>query len=93
MTESHEYDLILRNGLIHDGLGGAPYVGDVAVSGDTIEAVGSADKGRGRTEIDVSDLVVASGFINMLIDKSFKHGTDVTVVVLFQHRITERRRV
>ena len=60
------YDLIIRNGTIYDGSGGAAYVGDVLINGDRIVAVGPAAKARGRTEIDASGLAVAPGFINML---------------------------
>ena len=35
------YDLIIRNGTIVDGLGGEPYIGDVAVSD-------GRDRGRRR---------------------------------------------
>ncbi|WP_290128498.1 hypothetical protein [Mycobacterium riyadhense] len=34
------YDLLVRNGTIVDGLGGEPYVGDVAVQDGVITAVG-----------------------------------------------------
>ncbi len=37
------YDLCIRNGTIVDGLGGEPYVGDVAVADGVIAAVGSFD--------------------------------------------------
>jgi N-acyl-D-amino-acid deacylase len=60
------YDLILRNGTIYDGSGGAPFVGDVAIDKDTIAAVGKLGDARGRREIDVHGLAVAPGFINML---------------------------
>ena len=61
------YDIILRNGTIYDGSGGAPYTGDVAINGDTIIAVGELDaNAHGLTEIDVNGLAVAPGFINML---------------------------
>jgi len=60
------YDLILRNGLIHDGTGAEPVRGDVAVDGDRIAAVGDLGPARGHTEIDVGGLVIAPGFINML---------------------------
>ena len=59
-------DLVLRGGTIYDGGGGAPYVGDVAIRDDRIIAVGDIEDIRGRREIDVSDLAVAPGFINML---------------------------
>ena len=61
-----QYDLVLRNGLIYDGSGLAPFVGDIAVDGDTIRTVGSLRDARAGTEIDVSGLAVAPGFINML---------------------------
>src|SRR5580658_9533644 len=62
--EHHE--LIIRNGLIYDGSGKAPYVGDVAIDGDRIAYVGRHAPGRGGREIDVHGKAVAPGFINML---------------------------
>lgn len=35
-----EYDIIIRNGAIYDGSGGDPMVGDVAIQGDTLAAIG-----------------------------------------------------
>jgi len=65
--EPTTYDLILRGGTIVDGTGAAAYVGDVAVIGDAIAAVGDLDDAVGTTaEIDVAGLVVAPGFTNML---------------------------
>jgi len=60
------HDLIIRNGLIYDGSGKAPYPGDVAIDGDRIAYVGPHAPGHGRTEIDVHGKAVAPGFINML---------------------------
>jgi len=63
------YDLILRGGTIYDGSGGKPYVGDVAVNGDRIAAVGatgSLGNARGKMEIDAHGLAVSPGFVNML---------------------------
>jgi N-acyl-D-amino-acid deacylase len=61
-----EHDLIIRNGMIYDGSGAAPFQGDVAIDGDTITAVAQLADARGKTEIDVGGLAVAPGFINML---------------------------
>ncbi len=61
-----QYDLVLRNGLIYDGSGLPPFVGDIAVNGDKIQAVRSLLDTRAKTEIDISGLAVAPGFINML---------------------------
>lgn len=60
------YDKIIRGGTIHDGLGSAGVVGDVAINGDRIVAVGDLGAATGTEEIDASGLVVAPGFINML---------------------------
>ena len=59
-------DVVLRGGTIYDGSGTAPYVGDVAIVGDSIVAVGDVGTTRGALELDVSGLAVAPGFINML---------------------------
>ena len=59
-------DVILRGGTLYDGSGGAPYVGDVAIRGDSIVAVGDVGGLRGATELDVSGMAVAPGFINVL---------------------------
>ena len=61
-----EYDLVIRNGVIYDGSGSAPYRGDLAIDGDTITAVGSVVDGSGQLEVDADGLAVAPGFINML---------------------------
>ena len=60
------YDLVLRGGTIYDGSGGKPFVGDVAVNGDRIAAVGSLGNAKGRKEIDARGLAVSPGFVNML---------------------------
>ena len=63
---TEEYDIVIRNGVIYDGSGSAPFQGDLAIRGDTIAAVGLLGEARGRTEIDADGLAVAPGFINML---------------------------
>lgn len=65
-SPKQSYDLILRGGTIYDGSGGAPYVGDVAVTGDRIAYVGRAFDGGATREVDARGLAVAPGFINML---------------------------
>ncbi len=60
------YDTILRNGTIYDGSGQKGYAGDVAIRGDTIAAVGDIGRAVADTELDVSGMAVAPGFINML---------------------------
>ncbi|KUI36357.1 amidohydrolase [Mycobacterium sp. IS-1496] len=57
-------DLVIRNGTIVDGLGGEPYVGDVAVSGGVITSVGAVEE-RGEREIDATGLLVTPGFVDL----------------------------
>jgi len=58
------YDLCIRNGTIVDGLGGEPFVGDVAVSNGVIAAVGAVD-GDAAREIDATGLLVTPGFVDL----------------------------
>ena len=58
------YDLVIRGGTIIDGNGGDRYVGDVAVQGDRIAAVGVVD-GTGTREIDATGLLVTPGFVDI----------------------------
>jgi len=64
-TES-DHDTIIRNGLIYDGSGTAPYVGDVTIDGDRISYVGKRAPGHGRTDVDAHGKAITPGFINML---------------------------
>jgi N-acyl-D-amino-acid deacylase len=58
------FDLIIRNGTIVDGLGGEPFVGDVAISDGVIAAVGSVD-GEATRELDATGLLVTPGFVDL----------------------------
>ncbi len=58
------FDLCIRNGTIVDGLGGEPFVGDVAVADGVIAAVGTVD-GTAAREIDATGLLVTPGFVDL----------------------------
>jgi N-acyl-D-aspartate/D-glutamate deacylase len=58
-------DLVLRGGTIHDGSGGEPVVGDVAIKGDKIVAVGQFEVAGSPRIIDCKDRIVAPGFIDL----------------------------
>src|SRR5690349_20021661 len=85
------YDLIIRDAVIFDGKGGAPYRGDIAVEGDTIAAVGSAS-GTTRETINGGGLALAPGFIDvhthgdvaavLYRDMAFKTAGGVTTCVI-----------
>ncbi|OBJ83875.1 amidohydrolase [Mycobacterium gordonae] len=59
------YDLLIRNGTIVDGLGGEPYVGDVAVKDGLIAAVGAVNGATATREIDATGLLVTPGFVDL----------------------------
>jgi len=59
------FDVVIRNGMIYDGSGSAPFRGDIAIKGDVISAMGS-EVDKGAMEIDATGLAVSPGFINML---------------------------
>lgn len=56
-------DLLIRGGTVFTG-SGAPFVGDVAISGDRIRAVGRRLSLRARRTVDARGLIVAPGFID-----------------------------
>ncbi len=56
-------DLLIQGGTIYDGGGGAPFVGNVAVDGGRIAAVGECD-GDAAEVLDAAGLCVAAGFID-----------------------------
>lgn len=59
------YDLLIRNGTIVDGLGGEPYIGDVAVHDGVIATVGSVNGATADREIDATGLLVTPGFVDL----------------------------
>lgn len=59
-----DYDLVIRGGEIHDGMGGEPFIGDVAIRQGLIAAIGGP-VGAGLEEIDARDNIVTPGFIDV----------------------------
>jgi N-acyl-D-aspartate/D-glutamate deacylase len=59
-----QYDLVVRNGQIADGMGGPLLDGDVAVADGKIAAVGNVS-GTGREEINARGKVVTPGFVDI----------------------------
>jgi N-acyl-D-amino-acid deacylase len=61
-----QYDVLLRGGWIVDGSGNPRFRGDVGLRGDRIAAVGFLNGAAAHETLDVSGLVVAPGFIDMM---------------------------
>lgn len=57
-------DVIIRGGTIYDGSPDKPVVGDVAIRGDRIVAVGRIGNITARRVIDAKGMIVAPGFID-----------------------------
>jgi len=58
------YDLLIRNAHIVDGAGDPWFLGDVAVRGDRISAVGFLPQVSARFTVDATGLTLAPGFID-----------------------------
>ena len=58
------HDLVVRGGTIVDGLGGAPFTGDVAVTDGVVTEIGRVD-GPARETIDADGLLVTPGFVDV----------------------------
>jgi len=60
------FDLILVGGRVVDGTGAPWFRADVGIRGDSIAAVGDLSRAKWKRRIELKDLVVAPGFIDML---------------------------
>jgi len=60
------YDLVIKNGLVYDGSGQKPFIGDVGIKDDKIEYVGESKYLVSKNIIFANQKAVSPGFINML---------------------------
>ena len=58
------HDITIRNGRIIDGTGAPEFLGDIAIDGDRITAVGG-EIGPGKREIDAEGMLVTPGWIDI----------------------------
>jgi N-acyl-D-amino-acid deacylase len=66
-SASPPYDHVFRNALLIDGTGGAPFAGELAISGETIAKIGGAGSiapGTGVKEHDLRGRALSPGFID-----------------------------
>lgn len=61
---SPDYDLVIEDGIIYDGLGGAPFIANIAVNDGKIVKIGNF-KADGLKVINAKGLLVAPGFIDI----------------------------
>jgi N-acyl-D-amino-acid deacylase len=61
-----DYDVLIKGGMIYDGSGGAPFVGDIGIKSDKIAYVGPQAPGSAAKVVDATGEAVSPGFINML---------------------------
>jgi N-acyl-D-amino-acid deacylase len=64
-AQTHRFDIILRGGLVFDGSGAPGRRADVGVARGRIMRVGDLSREPAAVELDVSNLYVAPGFINI----------------------------
>ena len=81
------HDLIIRNGNIVDGLGRAPVIGDIAIEGNRIVAIGSVS-GKGKRELDAGGLVVTPGFVDLHTHFDAQVGWDPQLTPASWHGVT-----
>ena len=61
----NDYDLIIRNGTVIDGSGGAEITADVAVRDGKIAAIDGSISGKGIEEIDATGKLETPGFVDV----------------------------
>lgn len=59
------FDTIIRGGTIYDGLGGAPFVGDIAFKDGIIEEIGPKISGTAKDEVDAAGNIVTPGWVDV----------------------------
>ena len=81
------HDLVVRNGLVVDGLGAEPVAADVGIDGDRIVAVGEVAE-RGRRELDADGRLVAPGFVDIHTHLDAQLGWDPLATSSCWHGVT-----
>ena len=68
---AQEADLVIRGGLIADGSGGEPFIGDIAVSAGVIVAAGPSLPARGREESGPRDYQNGEDWFSLDLTRRF----------------------
>ncbi len=81
------YDIVIRNGLIVDGTGSEPVLGDVAIKDGLIAAIGKVEE-KGAEEVDAKGQVVTPGFIDIHTHLDAQMGWDPDMTPVSWHGVT-----
>jgi len=61
----NDFEVIIRNGLILDGLGSEAVKSDIGILGEKISVMGNLSQAQAKIEIDATNLIVSPGFIDI----------------------------
>src|SRR5262249_19517593 len=81
-------DVLVRDALVVDGTGAAPFRGDVAVEGGRIAAVGELDGADAGRVIDAAGRVVCPGFVDPHSPSDFTILTNPTAQSTIRQGVT-----
>ena len=87
-SRSAPFDTILRHARVVDGTGNPWYRADVALDKGRIAAIGDLSGARGRSEVDLHDLVLAPGFIDLMGTSSWELLVDPRAASKLEQGIT-----
>ena len=65
LADSENFDLIIKNGTVIDGLQSKGFRGDLGVVGEKITAIGNLQASKAKLVLDASKRVVSPGFIDI----------------------------
>jgi dihydroorotase/N-acyl-D-amino-acid deacylase len=83
-----EYDYVIAGARIVDGTGSPWFVGDIAIRGDKIAAMGDLHDARAKKRIDATGLIVAPGFIDVQGQSEFNVMVDNRVASKIMQGVT-----
>jgi dihydroorotase/N-acyl-D-amino-acid deacylase len=88
LAYAQDFDVLIRNGRIVDGTGDASFVGDVAIQGGKIAAIGFLPKTKAKRVIEAKGLVVAPGFIDIHNHSDYSLLVDGTAQSMVRQGVT-----
>ncbi|MBL7083547.1 MAG: amidohydrolase family protein [Candidatus Aminicenantes bacterium] len=63
-TSKQDFDLVIKDGYIFDGLGNEAFKADIGISGSFIQEIGKISSSSGKSVVDANNLAVCPGFID-----------------------------